>query len=261
MADSRASDGVPQPSEPHPDRPPHVDGDDLATQLSTLARSLENEQGTEDTLLSIVRSAIDLVPGTEEASLSLVIERRRVESRVPSGRLPTEVDQIQSETGQGPCLDAVYEQQTVHVPDMATERRWPDFAQRASDAGAASMLSFQLFVDGDNLGALNLYARTPHAFDEESEHIGLLFSAHAAVAFSGVRQQQHLLAGLATRDLIGQAKGILMERYGIAGDPAFALLVRVSRNANRKLRDICEELVSTRELAGQPRAGREGAAS
>ena len=227
--------------------------DDLATQLSELARALEHEPSTEDTLVHVVRSAIELVPGVEEASISLVIGRERVESRVPSGSLPTVVDEIQSTTGQGPCLDAVYEQRTVRVPDMASEQRWPDFARRAAEAGAASMLSFQLFVDGDNLGALNLYARTPHAFDEESEHVGLLFSAHAAVAVAGVRRQQHLLAGLGTRDLIGQAKGILMERYGVDGDTAFSLLVRVSRSGNRKLRDICEELVLTRELAGQPR--------
>ncbi len=253
-------DGAPQHGNPDPDAD-RADGDgaddgvvaDLAGQLSELARALEHQQGNEDTLVHVVSSAIDLIPGVEEASISLVTGRRSVEARVPSGPLPIEVDGIQSETGQGPCLDAAFQQQTVHVPDMVSEQRWPLFARRAAAAGAASMLSFQLFVDGDNLGALNLYARSPHAFDEESEHVGLLFAAHAAVAVAGVRQQQHLLAGLASRDLIGQAKGILMERYGISGDVAFSLLVRVSRTASRKLRDVAEELVTTRELAGQPR--------
>ena len=203
---------------------------DLATRLSELARALEHEASTEDTLVHVVRSAIELVPGVEEASISLVIGRERVESRVPSGPLPTVVDEIQSETGQGPCLDAVFEQRTVHVPDMAAEQRWPDFARRAAEAGAASMLSFQLFVDGDNLGALNLYARAPHAFDEESEHVGLLFSAHAAVAVAGVRQQQHLLAGLGDprphRPGQGHPHGALRRERATR---AFSLLVRVSR--------------------------------
>lgn len=83
---------------------------------------------------------------------------------------------------QGPCLDAAYEQHTVRVTNMATEDRWPLFAQRASDAGAASMLSLQLFVESDNLGALYLHARTPDAFTDESEQVGLLFAAHAVVA-------------------------------------------------------------------------------
>lgn len=238
-----------------------ANGGDLAARLSDLARALEHQEGTQETLARIVHSSVDLVPGAEEASISLVTGRQKVECRAPSSDLPREVDALQSQTGQGPCLDAVFEQQTVSVPDMATEQRWPEFSRRAAVAGAASMLSFQLFVDGDNLGALNLYARTAYAFDEESEHIGLLFSSHAAVAFAGVRQQQNLHFGLATRDLIGQAKGILMERYAIPGDNAFSLLVRVSQTSNRKLSAICEELVTTRELAGQPRVTRQDAGS
>lgn len=227
--------------------------DDLAEHLSDLARALEQQEDSEQTLARIVASAVDLVPGAEDASISLVASRRTVQSRVPSSPLCTEVDAIQSETGQGPCLDAMFDHRTVHVPDMASERRWPDFAQRAAEAGAASMLSFQLFVEGDTLGALNLYARVPRAFDEESEHVGLLFSAHAAVAFSAVRTQENLQTGLDTRDVIGQAKGMLMERYGISGDVAFSLLTRVSRTGNQRLRDVSEQLVTTRELPGQPR--------
>lgn len=109
-------------------------------------------------------------------------------------------------------------------------------------AGVASMLTIQLFVDGDTLGALNLYARTPRAFEDESEHIGLLFAAHAAVAFAGVRKQKQLAAGMATRDLIGQAKGRLIERYDLDGDQAFKVLTRASREANRKLRDVAEDI-------------------
>jgi hypothetical protein len=110
------------------------------------------------------------------------------------------------------------------------------------------MLSFQLWVEGDNLGALNLYAREPHSFTEESEQVGLLFVSHAAVAMVGAQKQDQLTEGLATRDLIGQAKGILMERYGINADRAFALLVRASQNRNVKLRDLAVELTTTRHI-------------
>jgi transcriptional regulator with GAF, ATPase, and Fis domain len=164
---------------------------------------------------------------------------------------------LQEELGEGPCLDAAFDQQTVRVPDMAHEERWPRFAAVAAEAGAASMLSFQLYVEKDNLGALNLYSYRPDAFDDESEHVALMFASHAAVAFADAQRIDQLNHKAATRDLIGQAKGILMERYNINADRAFAVLVRVSQHNNRKLRDVAEELVSSgrlRDLEPRPDA-------
>lgn len=111
------------------------------------------------------------------------------------------------------------------------------------------MLSFQLYVEGDNLGALNLYSHTPNGFDEESERVGLLFASHAAIAFAGVQAQEQLAVSLGTRDLIGQAKGILMERHHLTGLQAFAVLTRISQDTNRKLRDVAAELVKLAESA------------
>lgn len=224
---------------------------ELAERLTALARDLENERDTEGTLALVVQNAITLIPGADEASISVVEGRRDIESRVPSGPLAAAVDRIQTEFGQGPCFDAACEERTVRVDDMRIEARWPVFAQRACMAGAGSMLTLQLFVDGDILGALNLYARTPKAFDDESEHIGLLVAAHAAVAFAGVRKQEQLAAGMATRDLIGQAKGRLMERYDLDSDQAFQVLSRASRDLNRKLRDIAEEIALGGQLPHQ----------
>jgi hypothetical protein len=128
---------------------------------------------------------------------------------------------------------------------MAHETRWPQFAARAAEAGAASMLSIQLWVEGDNLGALNLYSRRVDAFDHESEQVGLLFASHAAVAFAGAQGMNHMVEAVATRDLIGQAKGILMERYRVTGDQAFRMLVKVSNDNNRALRSVAQDLAST----------------
>lgn len=222
----------------------------LAGQLSDLARNLQAEDDPQMLLGEIVSAAVAMIPGTDAGSISLVTDRRHVTSQAPSSNLAEHIDTLQDSTGEGPCLDAAYHQQTVRVADLATETRWPRFAQHASQAGAAAMLSFQLFVDGDNLGALNLYSRTPHAFDDESEHIGLLFASHAAVAFAGARTQQHLTRAVDTRDLIGMAKGILMERYTLTGDRAFAVLVRSSQHTQRKLSDIAAELVEHRTLPG-----------
>lgn len=215
----------------------------LAERLGTLARDLQRAERTEDVLARIVASAVAVVPGVQEASISVAVGRTRVDSRVPSGELPRLVDAAQTETGEGPCLDALHDARSVLVPDMATETRWPGFARRAAGLGVGSMLSFQLWVDGADLGALNLVSRRPHAFDEESEQVGEVFAAHAAVAFAASQQREHLVVGLASRDVIGQAKGMLMERYAIGAAQAFDLLVRLSQESNVKLREIADQLV------------------
>jgi GAF domain-containing protein len=217
----------------------------LAAGLSAMARDLEHQDDPVVMLAEIVVAAVAMVPGADEGSISFVTGRRQVTSEAPTGDLPVRVDALQYETRQGPCLDAVYEQQTVRVDDLATEQRWPLFARLASEAGAASMLSLQLFVEGDNLGALNLYGRSPNAFTDESEQVGLLFASHAAIAYAGVRKEAQLAQALANRDLIGQAKGILMERHKISAARAFLVLTRTSQDSNRKLHDIADELVRT----------------
>ncbi len=179
---------------------------------------MQRQQGDpQRTLVEVVQAALELVPGCDEGSISVVVGRRQVTSQAASGQLPQVVDALQERFG-GSCLDAVYEQETVRVPDMASERRWPRFTQAALEAGAAGMLSFQLYVEGDNLGALNLFSRHAGAFDDESEHVGLLFAAHAAVAYAAAQQQDQLRRRVATRQLIGQAQGILMERHKLTDD-------------------------------------------
>ena len=131
----------------------------------------------------------------------------------------------------------------VLVNDLAAETRWPQFTELARSAGAGSLLAFQLYVDGDNLGALNLYATSAEAFDEESEHVGLLFAAHAALAYDAAQTHAGLTRSVATRQLIGQAQGILMERHKVTADRAFEMLVQVSQHSNTKLRDVSEHQI------------------
>ncbi len=229
-----------------------ADLNQLAEDFSGLARSLEEHDDPEVMLAEIIAAAVAMVPGVDEGSVSVVTGRRNIGSQAPTGDLPAQVDALQEETQQGPCLDSAYEQLTVRVDDMASETRWPEFARRASEAGAASMLSLQLYVEGDNLGALNLYSRTPNAFDDESEQVGLLFASHAAVAYAGVRKEAQLAQALGSRDLIGQAKGILMERYKISPERAFLVLARVSQESNRKLHDVATELARHGTVPGIP---------
>lgn len=200
-------------------------------------------------------AAVQLIPGAADASISLIAGRKRIDSKVASGDLPRRVDALQSSTWQGPCLDAAYEDRIVRVPDLSTETRWSAFSSGAVELGAHSMLSIQLFVEGDRLGALNLYGIRPDAFDLESEHIGLLVAAHAAVAFADSQKIRQLTEALVSRQLIGQTEGILMERYKLSAQQAFLVLTRTSSSSNRKLREVAEHLTISGEIAGVKRGG------
>jgi GAF domain-containing protein len=220
--------------------------DMLAVRMGELARSLQQEGSLQDTLQGIVTAAVDTVPGAQFAGISEVQGRLEINTPALTDELVRASDAAQYETG--PCLDAIYVEQTVRVSDMASEDRWPEFAKRAAQLGVRSMLSFQLYVVGDNLGALNLYNREPDAFDDESEHVGLLFASHAAVAMAGAQRNEQLNRAMGTRDLIGQAKGILMERHKLTADQAFMLLVRASQATHTKLRGIAEQLTTVGQL-------------
>jgi GAF domain-containing protein len=228
----------------------------LAEKFGELARSMQGEKGVEQTLDAIVRAAAETVPGAEEASISAVIARREVRTPAATGELPRAVDRAQYETCQGPCLDSLYHQQSLRLPDIRSEPRWPDFSARATELGVRSMLAVQLYVDGQDLGALNLHSRQVDAFTDESEEIALIFASHAAVAFAGAKTQDQLETAIDRRDLIGQAKGVLIERYKISGQEAFRLLVVTSQTTNIKLFDVAEYLVRTGELASLGKRGR-----
>jgi GAF domain-containing protein len=219
---------------------------DLADLMSRTARRLQEEHGdVESTLQAVTATAVQVVPNAEECSISYVIGRSKVEPRASTSDLPGEIDALQERLKQGPCLDAVWEHAVVRVDDVAADDRWPEFARQASERGVGSMMCFQLFVQGDQLGGLNLYAGRAGAFDEESQDIGQMFAAHAAVAVAGAEHEENLRSAVSGRDVIGQAKGILMERHKLTADQAFAVLARVSQELNRKLADIAREVSDT----------------
>jgi GAF domain-containing protein len=217
----------------------------LGEVMGQIARTIQHEHGdVEKTLQAITDGARDSVPGADAVSVSFVTGRQAY-SRAATDDLPRLVDELQSRLDEGPCLDALREQTTVRVDDVATEERWPGFATEAAAIGMGSSLSFQLFVEGDNLGALNIYSRSPHAFDHDSETVGLVFASHASIALAAARQEENLKRAVDHRDLIGQAKGILMERHRLTAGQAFHVLVQASSHTNRRLFDIAEELTTT----------------
>jgi len=220
--------------------------------MGELARSLAQEDDLDATLQAIVQASVDTVPGAQHASISAILRRKEVTTRASTDELSLAVDRAQYETGQGPCLDSLYDQRTVRLSDVRTEVRWPEFIHRAVNLGVGSMLAVQLYVKDDELGALNLLSESADAFSDESEQVALLFAIHAAVAIVGAKEHQDMSEALGTRGLIGQAMGILMERHKITGERAFAVLTRTSQHSNRKLHVIAGELVISGVLPTAP---------
>ena len=219
----------------------------IARQLSELARELRADLTAEALLHHIVMAAVTEVPGAQYAGITLVTGKEFA-TTAASGGLAERIDRAQYETGEGPCLDAARHHETVRCDDLRADDRWPRFARQAAGLGVLSVLSVQLFAGGDSFGALNLYAGHTAAFGQDSESTGILLASHAALAMAAARRHTGLLTAMDSREVIGQAKGILMERYKINGIEAFGLLVASSQAVNRKLRHVAEHLVTTGEL-------------
>lgn len=218
----------------------------MSSSLSEVAqtvRQLQAESIDTDTVLrGITKAAVETVDGAEYASVTLVT-CGRIETPVMVGDLAGQSDELQAQLGEGPCVRSAVDDVTVWVDDMRTETRWPAFAPAAADLGILSMVCFCLYIDGNDFGALNLHSPQPHAFDEDGRAVGRLFAAHAATAFSAVREKEQLRTALGSRDLIGQAKGMLMERYRLDADAAFSLLARLSQDTNTKLVDVARQVI------------------
>ena len=224
----------------------------LARQLVELAREMQADQTMPALVQRIVEAAVREIEPARYAGITLA-RKSAVHSEAATDDVVTRLDEAQRKLGQGPCLSALREEATVRSDDLPREERWPDFVAAALAEGVRSMLSVQLFVEDDNIGALNLYATEPQVFDDDSESAAMLLAAHAAIAIKGSADESNLRAALETRDLIGQAKGILMERYKLSPLQAFHMLVTASQRTNRKLREVADELATTGEMrTGNP---------
>jgi GAF domain-containing protein len=224
--------------------------DGFNERLAAIARALLHEPDVPATLKRTVDDAVATLDGGLYASVSLVLQRRLVETPVYERALWT--DQVPYELGQGPCLDAVWRQDTFAIDDLATEPLCGDWSRRvAAETGIRSGLSLQLFTDPEaavSRGALNLSAPRPRSFDPDTRAEAVALAAHAAIALESAQTEAHLRSGLVTRTVIGQAEGILMERLRITADQAFGVLSRLSQHRNVKLRDVARNLVETGQI-------------
>ena len=224
----------------------------IAERMAHAARELEDQYDPSSTVKSAVEILVRNVPGCDAASVSLVYgprKKRRVETPAASHDLAATNDQQQQELREGPCLDAIFEEETVYAPDLPNDRRWPKWGPQACETtGVRSVLTYRLFTLKDVLGALSIYSKEVYAFDTEAKAEGMALAAHIAIAVAAALKIDQCEEALDSRTAISQAVGMLMERFKIKPDQAFALLTRISSTQNVKLRDIAVELVRTRSV-------------
>ena len=198
----------------------------------------------EDTLGLVLSAAVDTSPATDLAGVLLLEGRGTITSPATTDAVVNELDQVQADHTEGPCVDSIYDHELVVVVDFADHLdRWPHFARRALDLDVHSSLSFQLYSEGRSAASLNLFSRRANAFGEEDRIFGSLFANQAGLALRGAQRAAQLDRAVASRDVIGTAKGILIERFGIGEDEAFQRLVRSSQDTNIKLVDVARWLV------------------
>jgi hypothetical protein len=205
-------------------------------------------------LQRIVDLAVETIDGCEGAGL-LLVSGGKILAGSWSDEAVHEIEQLEYEIGEGPCVDAILREPTFETDLRDRAARWPTFVAQALAVGFESILAFRLFSAEDTLGALNLYSRARGAFDEAARAFGGVYAAHAALALAGAQVHEHDVAlvnslhdALVARDVIGQAKGILMATRHIDADAAFALLRTTSQDLNIKLRVIAEEVATTGAL-------------
>lgn len=227
----------------------------LAMAFAEIARYLYEADNFEDVLTRIVETTVSTLSDCDMASIIVREGRETFRTLASTHSAALEVDEAQYEVREGPCLDAV-ETAIVHAPSFP-DPRWPNLAGRPADSGVGAIVSYGLAAPGrtaDNLaaGSLNAYAGTPQAFGDEAREIGLILAAHASVGIQAVREREafeqlgrQLHEALSSRDVIGQAKGILMERLRITPEDAFDTLRRASQRLNLKLREIAGRLAET----------------
>jgi ANTAR domain/GAF domain len=229
----------------------------IAGEFTDLARLVTEEAGQPvDTLNRLVAVAARAVTGSEHAAISLMVGDGPPRTGPRSDELPAEVDRLQYETREGPCLQALTASDLVLTNDLSFAPDWPNFAHRAvEETGVRSMLSYRLFLNDGNRAALNFYAMKPDAFDMTSVATGSIFAAYASMAQLAALHQDlsiHLGRAVESNREIGVAMGILMANQRLTQEQAFTSLRIASQHLHRKLRDIAADVIYTGALPEHP---------
>jgi GAF domain-containing protein len=237
--------------------------DDLSDVLLELSSFILSEENLSTTLQRVVELSTRIAPDSEAGVL--LIENGHLTSTAVSAPMVEELDDLQRQLGDGPCMTSIRTAEVVRAPDMSEEKRWPEFARGALNLGVHSMVCFPLVVKDAALGALNFFSTKKDAFVKERFDVGAMFAAQAAVSIhnsqlylNSVKLTVQLQEALESRAVIDQAKGILMEREGLDADAAFSMLRSASQNLNVKVRDIAHQIVDGSSADGSHEGSGDG---
>ncbi|MBB3602018.1 hypothetical protein FHT40_001651 [Mycolicibacterium sp. BK556] len=219
---------------------------DLAQRMAQLARDMALPHRVDEVLAGVTAAATEMIPGTDTCGVLLIGKGGKFDSLFGTSELVYKLDRLQEECGEGPCVEAALDDLIVRTDDFITESRWPKYSQAVAGLGVRSGLSFKLYTSASTAGALNLFGMEPNAFDAQSEAIGSVLAAHAASAILASRHGEQLESALTTRDTIGQAKGVVMERFNVDAVRAFEMLRELSQTTNTRLIDIATRVIETR---------------
>lgn len=217
----------------------------LAEALAEAAYQINAQRPLPELLQDLVVMAARSLPGVDHVGISVTHADGRIETVAATDDLVLKLDLLQYELDEGPCLSAIREEGMVLVNHADREQRWPRFMERAAGLGLRSQMGLRLYANNETVGGLNMYATQAEEIDPEVVHIASLFASHVALALGKARIEENLTKGMEARQRVGVAVGILMERYELDEDRAFAYLARVSQTSNVKLRDIADELVDS----------------
>ena len=227
-------------------------GGSAAERFAQLALDLHNTETMDETVEAVVEFAVQAL-GCSHAGVALIV-RGQLEIPAVTDPVVAEIFSLFVGGARGPLTEAMGEHSMVSVRDAAADGRWPEWAGKVLELGVRSVLAVPLTTAADTVGVLCLYGAQPDAFGADEEAIAQILARHASVAVANARQEDNLARAIDARKLVGQAMGILMERYDLDEDRAFAVLRRYSQTTNTKLRDVAACLIDTRKLPSDPAA-------
>lgn len=225
-----------------------MDRHEFGRRLAEAARAMSGTRHPADTLQHIAAMAADLIESCDVAGVC-VLRPRRNDTCAHTHDVVQVMDDLQHDLAEGPAMGGAPPVDVISVGDLSRDCPWPRWATEVvGRTGVRAYLGFRLFVDDDSIGMLNLYAYEPDAFDHEDQLDGLVAAAHASVALSSTLRHDQMHTALTSRQLIGEATGILRERFALTSDQAFAVLKRLSSEQNLKLFAVAEHVVETGTL-------------
>lgn len=222
----------------------NVQNHDLALRMAELAQVISLRR-VDDVLVDVTAAAKELIAGVDIAGVLLVGKGGTHQTLAPTSDVMFKLDELQMTTGEGPCLQAALDEIVIRTDDFRNEPRFPNYAPKVVELGLLSALSLKLYTADRTAGALNLFGYEPRPWNSEAETIGMVLAAQAASAILASRESEQLQSALSTRDRIGQAKGIIMERFKIDDVRAFEMLRKLSQDTNTKLVDVAHRVIDT----------------